>query len=350
MRSRYITSEIEARLKKEARNIRELIIEMITNAGSGHPGGALSAVEIVTYLYFYKMRIDPKNPKMHDRDRFILSKGHTCPVQYAALAQRGFFDTSELLTLREIGSILQGHPDMKKTPGVDMTTGSLGQGLSCGVGIALGGKAQKTSFKVYVVLGDGEIQSGQIWEAAAAAAHFGLGNLVVFVDNNGLQCDGFTKDIMNVEPIVRKFKAFGFRVAEIDGHSFTAIDRAVIDGENGDYGDYGDDGENGKNCANGRNGENGENGENSVRGGNGKNGENGESSVRGGNGKNGENDGSSENGESVGNNLNKPLAIVAKTIKGKGVSFMENQIAWHGLAPDKEQEKAALSEIRGGIS
>jgi transketolase len=277
MAASCITKEGIAQLKRDAQDIRRLIIEMIANAGSGHPGSALSAVEIVTYLYFYKMHIDPQDPKMHDRDRFVLSKGHACPVIYAALAKKNYFEESELLTLREIGSRLQGHPDMKKTPGVDMTTGSLGQGLSCAVGIALGSKVQKIPYKVYALLGDGEVQSGQVWEAAMAASQFKLDNLVVFVDDNGLQCDDYTKNIIDVESLAKKFAAFGFSAVEIDGHSFEDIDRAVTDNEN----------------------------------------------------------------------MGKPLAIIAKTIKGKGVSFMENQVKWHGLAPDEAQTEAALKEIGG---
>lgn len=265
-------------LEEKARKLRCNIIRMIAEAGSGHPGGALSAVDIITYLYFYRMRIDPKNPTWEDRDRFLLSKGHCCPAQYAALAERGYFPEEVLWTLRDIGSILQGHPDMKKTPGIDMTTGSLGQGLSVAVGMALGGRLSHKNFRVYIMLGDGEIQSGQVWEAAMAAANYNLDNLIAIIDNNELQCDGATCSIMNIEPIEDKFRAFGWETTRVNGHRFEDIHRAF---------------------------------ENSV----------------------------SPNG--------KPKLIVADTVKGKGVSFMEGNHLWHGLPPTEEQACAAIMEIRG---
>ncbi len=213
---------IEA-LEATARRLRRNTIRMITVAGSGHPGGSLSAIEVITYLYFHRMRLDPRNPRWEQRDRFILSKGHCAPALYAALAGRGYFPESELWTLRDIGSILQGHPDMGKTPGVDMTTGSLGQGLSCGLGMALAGKLDRRDYRVYVMLGDGEVQSGQVWEAAMAAAHYRLDNLVAIVDDNRLQCDGSTGDVMGIRPLAEKWRAFGWRVQSINGHEFPEI-------------------------------------------------------------------------------------------------------------------------------
>ncbi|HHW47717.1 MAG TPA: transketolase [Clostridiaceae bacterium] len=210
-------------LREKATELRCNIIKMITIAGSGHPGGSLSAIDIITYLYYYRMRINAKDPDWEDRDRFILSKGHCAPAQYVALADKGYFPVEELWTLRDIGSILQGHPDMKKTPGIEMTTGSLGQGLSCGVGIALGGKLDGKDYKVYVMLGDGEIQSGQVWEAAMAASHYKLDNLIGIVDYNQLQCDGATNKIMNIEPVKNKWESFGWNVFETDGHDFNEI-------------------------------------------------------------------------------------------------------------------------------
>ena len=265
-------------LEAKAKKLRCNVISMITAAGSGHPGGALSSMDLITYLYFYKMRIDPENPKWEDRDRFIFSKGHCCPAMYAALAEKGFFPEDALWTLRDLGSILQGHPDMRKTPGVDMTSGSLGQGLSCAVGMALGGKLGKRGFDVYALIGDGEMQSGQVWEAAMAAGGYELDNLTVIIDNNKLQCDGATCNIMKIEPVKDKWSAFGWEVCEIDGHSFREIDKAF-------------------------------------------------DIFTPGNGK--------------------PKALIANTIKGKGVSFMENNHLWHGLPPTEEQAYAAIKEIRG---
>jgi transketolase len=213
---------IEA-LEATARRLRRNIIRMITRAGSGHPGGSLSAIDVITYLYFHRMRLDPQNPRWEERDRFILSKGHCAPALYVALAERGYFPESELWTLRDIGSSLQGHPDMRKTPGVDMTTGSLGQGLSCGLGMALAGKLDCKDYRVYVMLGDGEAQSGQVWEAAMAAAHYRLDNLVAIVDDNRLQSDGMTETVMEIRPLAEKWLAFGWGVQSINGHEFREI-------------------------------------------------------------------------------------------------------------------------------
>ena len=214
-------------LRKTAKLLREDIIEMIYRAGSGHPGGSLSATEMITYLYFYKMNIDSEHPGKPDRDRFVLSKGHCNPALYSALAEKGFFEKEVLWTLRDIDSILQGHPDMNKAPGIDITTGSLGQGLSYGVGMALAARVNKLDYKVYVMMGDGELQEGQNWEAAASAAHFSLDNLIAIVDNNKIQCDGVTCEVMNVEPVAEKFETFGFDTARIDATDFNEIDAAV---------------------------------------------------------------------------------------------------------------------------
>lgn len=264
-------------LKEKAKEVREHLLTMIYTAQSGHPGGSLSAADIMTALYFDELNIDPNNPKWEDRDRFILSKGHVCPVLYTCLAMRGFFDMEYIKTLRKLGSILQGHPDMKRTPGVDISTGSLGQGLSVGVGMAIAGKRDKRDYRVFVLVGDGEIQEGQIWEAAECASKYKLDNLVVIVDNNGLQNDGFCDDIMPTGDIADKFLVFGFDTYRIDGHSMEDI-VDVLD------------------------------------------------KIRG-----------------VKNN--RPKCIVAKTVKGKGVSFMENEVAWHGTAPNDEQYKQAIAEI-----
>lgn len=221
-----ISREQIAFLTATAARLRKNIIRMILQAGSGHPGGSLSAIDIITYLYFHHMRIDPAHPGWPDRDRFILSKGHCAPALYAALAARGYFPEELLWTLRDIGSLLQGHPDMRKTPGVDITTGSLGQGFACAAGIALGGRILHKDFRVFVMVGDGEIQEGVIWEAAMAAAHYGLDNLVAIVDNNRLQTDGRTSEIMAVEPIEQKWTAFGWDARRINGHDFEQIDDA----------------------------------------------------------------------------------------------------------------------------
>lgn len=263
-------------LKEKARIIRKDIINMLTEAKSGHPGGSLSAVEIMVYLYFEEMQVDPKDPKNEDRDRFVLSKGHGAPVLYSVLAEKGYFPKEELMKLRKINSMLQGHPDMKETPGVDISTGSLGQGLSAANGMALAGKLDKKDYNVYVLIGDGEMQEGQIWEAAMTAAHYKLDNIIAFIDNNGLQIDGFNKDVMNIEPIKEKWQAFGWNTLNIDGHIFEEIEEAIIKAKN----------------------------------------------TKG-----------------------KPTAIIAKTIKGKGVSFMENQAGWHGVAPNKDQAEQALKEL-----
>jgi transketolase len=221
-----VDGHIIAQLKKAAVKLRCDVIKMVTAAGSGHIGGSFSAAEIVAYLYFHRMRIDPKNPRWPDRDRFILSKGHCAPIQYAALANRGYFPQSELMTLRDLGSRLQGHPDMKKLPGIDMTTGSLGQGLSCAVGMALAAKLDGKDYTVYVLLGDGEIQSGQVWEAAMAAAQFRLDNLVAVLDNNGLQSDDVTSHVIGVNPVAGKWAAFNWDVQQACGHDFTSLDAA----------------------------------------------------------------------------------------------------------------------------
>ena len=266
----------EQMLKEQAKEIRKDIVTMIGQAKSGHPGGSLSATEIVTYLYVEELRIDPTNPKWDDRDRFILSKGHAAPVLYAALARRGFFPTEELSTLRKIGSHLQGHPDMKKVPGVDMSTGSLGTGFSAATGIAMACKLDKKENYVYTLLGDGEIQEGQVWEAAMSAAHYKLDNLIAFLDNNGLQIDGNIDDVLSPNPIDAKFAAFGWHVLVIDGHDFKQIADAVAAAK-------------------------------------------------------------AEKG--------RPTMIVAKTVKGKGVSYMENQAGWHGSAPNEGQVAQAMAEL-----
>ena len=266
----------EQMLKEQAKEIRKDIVTMIGQAKSGHPGGSLSATEIVTYLYFEELRIDPTNPKWDDRDRFSLSKGHAAPVLYAALARRGFFPTEELSTLRKIGSHLQGHPDMKKVPGVDMSTGSLGTGFSAATGIAMACKLDKKENYVYTLLGDGEIQEGQVWEAAMSAAHYKLDNLIAFLDNNGLQIDGNIDDVLSPNPIDAKFAAFGWHVLVIDGQDFKQIADAVAAAK-------------------------------------------------------------AEKG--------RPTMIVAKTVKGKGVSYMENQAGWHGSAPNEGQVAQAMAEL-----
>lgn len=267
-------------LEQIACQIRIHIINMLEKSQSGHPGGSLSSAEILTALYFKEMNIDPTNPKWEDRDRFVLSKGHAAPVLYAALAEKGFFPKEELNNLRKVNSMLQGHPDMKGTPGVDMTTGSLGQGLSAAGGMALAGKIDKKDYRVYSIIGDGESQEGLIWEAAMFAAHYKLDNLTVFLDNNGLQIDGTNDEVMNIEPIDDKFKAFGWNVLKIDGHSIDEIIKAI---------------------------------------------------------------------EEAKNTKGKPTMIIAKTFKGKGVSYMENQVGWHGKAPSYEDACKALVELGGAL-
>ena len=265
-------------LNEITRNIRKDIVTMIHGSKSGHPGGSLSAVEILTALYFDEMNIDPENPKKEDRDRFVLSKGHAAPVLYATLAERGYFDKKELLSLRKVGAMLQGHPDMKGTPGVEISTGSLGQGFSVACGMAMASKLDNAPWRVYALLGDGEVQEGLIWEAAMSAAHYKLDNMVAFLDYNGLQIDGEVEKVMNIGPIVDKFKSFGWNVIEIDGHDFDQIFAALDMAK-----------------------------------------------------------------ETVG----KPTMIVAKTIKGKGVSFMENNAGWHGNAPSDNDLEIALAELGG---
>lgn len=256
--------------------MRSHIIEMLAAAGSGHPGGSLSATDIIATLYFKHMNIDPGNPQWEDRDRFVLGKGHAAPALYAALALRGFFPEEELITLRKLGSRLQGHPDRTKVPGVDMSTGSLGQGLSVANGMALAGRIDGKDYYVYCVMGDGEIQEGQVWEAAMSAGHYKLDHVIAFVDHNGLQIDGANTNVMNVMPIDKKFAAFGWNVLSIDGHDLDAIDAAIMEA---------------KRCT------------------------------------------------------GKPTVIVCETVKGKGVSFMENVVDWHGVAPTADQAQEALAEL-----
>ena len=263
-------------LKEKAKEIRRSIVSMIAEAKSGHPGGSLSATDILTALYFSEMNIDPANPKMEGRDRFVLSKGHAAPAIYATLAERGYFSKDELLTLRKFGSRLQGHPDMKKLPGIEISTGSLGQGLSVANGMALNAKIFNENYRTYIVLGDGEVQEGQIWEAAMTAAHYKLDNLCAFLDSNNLQIDGNVTEIMGVEPLDKKWEAFGWNVIKIDGHNFEEILSAL---------------EKAKECK------------------------------------------------------DKPTMILAKTVKGKGVSFMENVCGFHGVAPTLEELERALAEL-----
>ena len=263
-------------LMKIANEVRKGAVTAVYNAKSGHPGGSLSAADIYAYLFFEEMNIDPKEPKKADRDRFVLSKGHTAPGYYAALAHRGFFPVEDLTTLRKVGSYLQGHPDMKHIPGVDMSSGSLGQGISAAVGMALSAKLSNEDYRVYTLLGDGEIQEGQVWEAAMLASHRKLDNLVVIVDNNGLQIDGAIDEVCSPYPIDKKFEAFNFHVINVDGHDFDALDAAFKEAR-----------------------------------------------------------------ETKG----QPTAIIAKTIKGKNVSFMENQASWQGSAPNAEQYAVAMADL-----
>ena len=264
-------------LQKQAVEVRKGIVEGVHSAKAGHPGGSLSAADIFTYLYFEEMNIDPKNPKDENRDRFVLSKGHTAPGLYSALAHRGYFPVEDLLTLRHTGSYLQGHPDMKHIPGVDMSSGSLGQGLSAAAGMALAGKLQNKDYRVYALLGDGEIQEGQIWEAAMFSGYRKLDNLCVIVDNNNLQIDGAIDEVCSPYPIDKKFESFNFHVINIDGNDFDQI-RAAFD----------------------------------------------EAKTTKG----------------------MPTAIIAHTVKGKGVSFMENQVGWHGKAPNDEEFAIAMEDLR----
>lgn len=263
-------------LKLHAANVRKMAIEAVYSANSGHPGGSLSAADIITYLYMEEMNIDPKNPKNPDRDRFVLSKGHCSPALYATLAERGFIPKEDIKTFRHIDSYLQGHPDMKGVKGVDMSTGSLGQGISAACGMAECAKLDNKNYRVYVVMGDGESEEGQVWEAAMFAAHYKLDNLTVFLDFNGLQIDGDVRDVMNPTPLDKKFEAFNWNVLHIDAHNFEEIEAAVNDAK----------------------------------------------ATKG-----------------------KPTLILAKSIKGKGVSFMENKAEWHGAAPKKEQYEQAMEEL-----
>ena len=267
---------MEASIRSTCTQVRRDIINMTAKAGCGHPGGSLSIVEALVALYFEKMNIDPQNPKMDDRDRFVLSKGHAAPALYSVLARRGFFSTDEFANFRQVGSILQGHPDMKRCPGVDASTGSLGQGISIAAGMALGAKAQGKKYHVYTVIGDGESQEGLVWEACMAAAHYKLDNLTILLDNNGLQIDGSNDEVMSLGDIAAKFRAFGLEVIEVaDGNDYdqvlAALNQPIVEG--------------------------------------------------------------------------KPRLIWLKTVKGKGVSYMENQVGWHGKAPNAEQRDQALAEL-----
>lgn len=263
-------------LEKMSNKIRKDIIELVYKASSGHPGGSLSITDILTYLYFEELNVTPEEPKNPDRDRLVLSKGHCAPALYSALMEKGFFDKSNIETFRQSNGILQGHPDMKHIPGVDMTTGSLGQGISTAVGMALAGKLDRKNYRVYCILGDGEIEEGQVWEASMSASHYKLDNLCLIVDNNNLQIDGEIGNVMSPYPIDKKFESFGFNVISIDGHNFYEIENAF------------------------------------------------------------------EESKKV---KDKPTVIIAKTIKGKGVSFMENKPEWHGKAPSEEQYKLAIKEL-----
>ncbi|MBR3697452.1 MAG: transketolase [Clostridia bacterium] len=270
-------NQLQKELAKKALNIRRNVVTMIYNASSGHPGGALSLTDILTVLYFKEMKVDPQNPKKEERDRFVLSKGHASAALYATLAEKGFFSKDELIKFRKLESMLQGHPEMKYIPGVDMSTGSLGQGLSAANGMAIAGKLDGKDYRVYCVVGDGEIEEGQIWEAAMSSAKYKLDNLCVIVDNNNLQIDGTVENVMSPYPIDKKFEDFGFNVINIDGHDFNQIINAFEEAKK----------------------------------------------VKG-----------------------KPTAIVAKTIKGRGVSYMENQAGWHGKAPNEEQFNLAMQDLR----
>ena len=271
---------LKKQLQITACKVRMGIIEGVYSAKSGHPGGSLSIADTLTYLYFNKLNVYPNDPKLKDRDRFVLSKGHTAPALYSVLAQRGFFPVEELKTLRHIGARLQGHPDMKHIPGIDMSTGSLGQGISAACGMALSAKLSSENYKVYAILGDGEIEEGQVWEAAMFAAHNKLDNLTAIIDNNGLQIDGKISDVCSPYPIDEKFRAFGWHVITMDAHDFDSIEKAFNEAE----------------------------------------------TV-----------------------VNQPVAIIQTSVKGKGVSFMENQVSWHGTAPNAEQYEQAMSELRAQL-
>lgn len=263
-------------LEIKAYNIRKNAVTAVYSASSGHPGGSLSIADLMAVLYFDEMNVDPENPDMADRDRFVLSKGHCSPALYGTLAEAGFFDREELKTFRSADSRLQGHPDMKHIPGVDMTTGSLGLGISAACGMALSAKVYNKSYRVYAVLGDGEIEEGQVWEAAMYAAHYKLDNLCVFVDCNGLQIDGATSEVMNSSPVDKKFEAFGWNVITIDGHNYDEIKHAIFSAKKAS---------------------------------------------------------------------GKPTAVIMHTVKGKGVSYMENSVGWHGVAPNDEEYKQAIKEL-----
>ena len=276
-----MTSSEKKQLRVTACKVRMGVIESTHGAKAGHPGGSLSAAEVFTYLYFKEMNIDPKNPKWDDRDRFVLSKGHTAPGLYSVLAERGFFPVEDLPTLRHIDSYLQGHPNMNTVPGVDMSTGSLGQGISAAVGMAMAAKYQGKTNRVYTLLGDGEIQEGQVWEACMAASHYKLDNLCVIIDNNGLQIDGNVADVMSPYPIVDKLLAFGFNVHAVDGHDFDALEKAF---------------------------------------------------------------------DNAKKTKGQPTAIVMSTVKGKGVSYMENDAGWHGKAPNDAEYEQAMNELKAQLA
>lgn len=271
-----LNSEQLENLKEKSRKIRKNIIEMVYSASSGHPGGSLSVTDILTTLYFKEMNVDINNPKNENRDRLVLSKGHCTPALYSTLAEKGFFSENDLKTFRKINSYLQGHPDMNKIPGVDMSSGSLGQGLSVANGMAIAGKLDKKDYRVYCIMGDGEIEEGQIWEAAMTSSHYKLDNLCAIIDNNNLQIDGKVDEVMSPYPIDKKFESFGFNTLVIDGHNFEEIINAF---------------------------------------------------------------------EKAKQTKGKPTAIIAKTIKGKGISYMENKASWHGKAPSEEEYKTAIEEI-----
>lgn len=264
-------------MEERAKVIRRHVVRMLARAGSGHPGSSLSTVDLLVALFYNKLKHNPQQPAWPDRDRFVMSKGHGCPALYAVLSEMGYFGIDKLDTLRQFGSILQGHPCMKTTPGIEISGGSLGQGLSVGLGIALAAKLDKKDYRTYVMLGDGEIEEGQVWEAAMAASHYKADNLCAIIDQNGLQIDGFIHEIMSSHPIPDKWRGFGWHVIEINGHDYKAISSAYDEAEN----------------------------------------------IKG-----------------------RPTVIVAKTIKGKGVSFMENQVDWHGKAPSKEEAERALAELK----
>ena len=272
-----MTEAERKQLEITACKVRMGVIEGVYNAKSGHPGGSLSIADTLTYLYYNEMKVDPANPKWEERDRLVLSKGHCCPALYSVLAEKGYFDKSELKSLRHVGAMLQGHPDMKHIPGVDMSSGSLGQGISAACGIALAGKLKKADWRVFTILGDGEIEEGQVWEAAMFAAHHKLDNLVAVVDNNNLQIDGRVSDVCSVYPIDEKFRAFGWEVFTADAHDFDSLDAAFTAA----------------------------------------------TAVQG-----------------------KPAVIIQKSVKGKGVSFMEDQAGWHGKAPSQEQYEQAMAELK----